>query len=240
MSPNANASSTRPVSRIGMPATTSAITLIATAGQRAPAREPSSHPRISRYESPVTVQKITRLVIALASAETASPASTVRVGVIVPSALASSSVAASAATRSDERRERQHDRDAEQQHRDRAERRAGREPEQVGVGERIARDRLHHRAADREPRADRGRRDHARQPQLPHDAVAQHGQRTVAEAEVAADRRPDLAERDVGRPDRHRDDERQHERDRECDAPEPREPCSGGARLMGRRGESSW
>ena len=47
-SPNAKASSSLPVSMMGTPAMRMAPNEIATAGQRAPAREPSSQPRISR------------------------------------------------------------------------------------------------------------------------------------------------------------------------------------------------
>src|SRR5690606_3500629 len=64
----------------------------------APASEPMSHDRISRYESPVAVQKITNDVAAAASCDTASPASTARVGVSVPPVRASVSVATSASS----------------------------------------------------------------------------------------------------------------------------------------------
>ena len=98
---------------------------IATAGQRAPLSDPSSQPRISRYESPVTVQKMTKLVIAPASAETATPASTVRVGVMRPRALASAERQRERRERAGERGDRQQDRDAEQQHAHRPERGPG-------------------------------------------------------------------------------------------------------------------
>src|SRR5690606_34597681 len=92
VSPKANASRVRPLRRIGMPAIRIAVNVIATAGQRAPASDPSSQLRISRYESPVTHQKMTRLVRADARADTAIPARTVRDGVMRPSELARASV----------------------------------------------------------------------------------------------------------------------------------------------------
>src|SRR5690606_3281376 len=88
----ANASSTRPLATSGTPMTMSAMTEMATVVQLAPPSEPSSQLRISRYESPCADQKMTKLVRAAASADTATPASTVRVGVTPPAALARASV----------------------------------------------------------------------------------------------------------------------------------------------------
>ena len=115
----------RPLSASGTPTTSRAMPAIATAGQRAPLSDPSSQPRISRYESPVTVQKMTKLVIAPAKAETATPGEH-RAG------RGDASEGARQPERQHERRDRpgecgdrQQDRDAEQQNAHRPERGPG-------------------------------------------------------------------------------------------------------------------
>src|SRR5690606_41610943 len=82
----------------GSPTTSSTDQEIATAAQSAPASEPSIQLRTSRKESPSAFQKTSIEVTAPKKEETASPARTVRLGVIWPSARARPRVAASAAS----------------------------------------------------------------------------------------------------------------------------------------------
>src|SRR5699024_1757989 len=92
VSPYANASKIPPKPHTATPSHSIAPTEMATADQSAPASDPKSQLRISRYESPVALQKITRDVNAPARDETARPARTVRVGVMMPRDLANSRV----------------------------------------------------------------------------------------------------------------------------------------------------
>ena len=85
------------------------------------------------------------------------------------------------------------------------ERRAGRQAQQIGIGQRIACQRLHHRATERQTGAHRRGGEDARQAQFPDDGVAQATNRAFGqEAEVMADGQPHFGGSDIGRPKGHR------------------------------------
>lgn len=104
----------------------------------------------------------------------------------------------------DERPGRQGDRspaDPEDDHDDGAGRGSGGDPEDERIGERVAQQRLHDGAADREPRAADGGEQGARHAQVPDDAVTDRAEPRLARAEVGGDRGPDVGDGDPGRAD---------------------------------------
>ena len=105
----------------------------------------------------------------------------------------------------------------------RAERRAGRDAEQVRVGERVAHRGLHDGPDQRQPGADGGGQQHPRQPDLPHDRVLRR-RRVGPEPEVLGDDAPHVGGADARWPDRdrrqHRHRKQQHEQTEHRPAPD--------------------
>ncbi|CAM5645285.1 hypothetical protein SALBM135S_06462 [Streptomyces alboniger] len=143
--------------------------------QFAGAREPSSQKVTALVLSASPERIVTRLVSALNSWATTTPESTTLVA--EPNERPSRRrTQPKAVERAGEGADREGEgADAEHQDQDRSCGGAGRHPEQVGVGQRIARQRLEDRTAHREPRPHQRGEQHARQPQVPYDAVAQRG-----------------------------------------------------------------
>ena len=117
-------------------------------------------------------QMITKLTTAEPAWATATPASTVRTGDSPPSRpVASASVTASAASAPTNAATGSAAVRPSTSTADRPHRRPGGDPEQVGVGERVAGEGLHDGADHRQARPDGGRGDHPRGPALPDDRV---------------------------------------------------------------------
>ena len=154
---------------------------------------------------------MTRLVIAPNTDDTARPASTVRVGVERAGRVREREGRGEGGERAGERGERQQQADAEHDHDDRADRRARREAEQVRVGERVAGERLHDRAAEREP-APTAAAVSTRGIRSSHTMPSRSGREgRLADAEVREHARPHVGRAEAGRPDGDGDDDGCHE-----------------------------
>ena len=129
--------------------------------------------------------------------------------------------------RTQERGERQQQRRSQQKDRDGAQRRPRGQAEQVRVGQRITGERLHHGAAHRQARADRGGGEHPRQPQFPPMPSRSRLSRPVSDPQVVQHAAPDILRCDLRRADRDGDRHGGDQHRGEHDPPQQAAPAAG-------------